>query len=52
MAEVIAEAGVGIPFKMMALPDTYVHIVGTHEWLLDYYGFSPESIAERAKGLL
>ena len=52
VAEVIAEAGVGIPFKMMALPDTYVHIVGTHEWLLDYYGFSPESIAETAKGLL
>jgi hypothetical protein len=22
-----------------------VHIVGSHEWLLDHYGFAPESIA-------
>ena len=45
VAEVLAEAGMGIRFKMIALPDTYVHIVGTQEWLLDYYGFSPKSIA-------
>jgi transketolase len=52
VAEVIAEAGVGIPFKMLALPDTYVHIVGTHDWLLDYYGFSPGAIADVAKKVI
>jgi transketolase len=52
VAEAVAEAGVGVPFKMIALPDTYVHIVGTHEWLLDYYGFSPEAIADTAKRLI
>ncbi len=45
VAEVLAEAGMGIPFKMLALPDTYIHEVGTHNWLLDRYGFSPEAIA-------
>ncbi len=52
VAEVIAEAGIGIPFKRIALPDTYVHMVGTHEWLLDKFGFSPEAIAKTAAGLL
>jgi transketolase len=52
VAEVLAESGIGIPFKMLALPDTYVHIVGTHDWLLDHYGFSPESIAGSAVSLL
>ena len=52
VAEVLAEAGLGLPFKMIALPDTYVHIVGTHDWLLDYYGFSPESIAATVRKLI
>ncbi len=52
VAEVIAESGMGIGFKMIALPDEYVHIVGTHEWLLDYYGFSPEGIAGSVQELL
>lgn len=52
VAEVLADAGVGIRFKRVALPDTYVHIVGTHEWLLDYYGFSPEAIAGTARSLI
>jgi len=52
VAEVIAESGMGIGFKMIALPDEYVHIVGTHEWLLDYYGFSPEGIAGSVRELL
>ena len=52
VAEVLAEACTGARFKMIALPDTYVHVVGTHEWLLDHFGFSPESIAETAKGLI
>ena len=52
VAEVLAEEGIGIPFSRIALPDTYVHIVGSHEWLLDYFGFSPESIAQSVKALL
>ena len=52
VAEVLAEAGMGIRFKMIALPDSYVHRVGTHEWLLDHYGFSPESIAVTVRQLV
>lgn len=52
VAEVIAEAGIGIPFKIMGLNDTYVHKFGTHDWLLDQYGFRPEDIANTAKGLI
>ena len=52
VAEVLAEGGVGVPFKRIGLPDTYVHIVGSHDWLLDRFGFSPESIAQVAKNLL
>jgi transketolase len=46
VAEVLAEEGAPVRFKRIGLPDTYVHIVGSHEWLLDHYGFSPESIAK------
>jgi len=52
VAEVLAEADVNVPFKRIGLPDTYVHIVGSHDWLLDKFGFSPESIAQTAKTLL
>ncbi|MFH1615595.1 MAG: hypothetical protein ABIG61_11010, partial [Planctomycetota bacterium] len=52
VAEVLAEAGTGIPFKMIGLPDTYVHCVGSHDWLLDKFGFSAENIAKTAKELL
>jgi len=52
VAEVLAEAGSGVPFKRIGLPDTYVHSVGSHEWLLDKYGFSAENIAQTAKGLI
>jgi transketolase len=52
VAEVLSEEGIGIPFKRIGLPDTYVHIVGSHNWLLDYYHFSPEAIAQTAQDLL
>jgi transketolase len=52
VAEVLAEAGVGAAFRRVGLPDTYVHIVGSHDWLLDHYGFSPGSIAETARELI
>jgi transketolase len=46
VAEVLAEEGCRAAFTRVALPDTYVHCVGSHEWLLDHYGFAPESIAD------
>jgi hypothetical protein len=29
-----------------------VHIVGSHEWLLDHFGLSPGDIAGRARFLI
>ena len=52
VAEVLAESGLSVPFKRIGLPDTYVHIVGSQGWLLEKFGFSPDSIAQTAKGLL
>ena len=49
VAEVLAESGIGIPFTRIGLPDTYVDAVGSHEWLLDRNGFSPEAIARTAQ---
>jgi transketolase len=49
VAEVLAESGVGIPFKRIGLPDTYVHVVGSQHWLLDRFGFSPVAIADTAQ---
>jgi len=52
VAEVLAEAGAGVAFQRIGLPDTYVHLVGSHEWLLERYGFAPEAIAAAARGVL
>jgi transketolase len=52
VAEVIAQAGVGIPFAIKGLPDAYVHKFGSHDWLLDQYGFAPEALADSARNLL
>ena len=52
VAEVLAEAGIGVPFKRIGLPDSYVHIVGSHDWLLDHCGFSPRAIADTAQEVL
>ena len=49
VAEVLSDAGIGIAFKRMGLQDSYVHAVGSHEWLLDKFGFSAENIAQTAK---
>ncbi len=45
VAEVLAEEGSRVHFKRIGIPDTYVHSVGSHDWLLDKFGYSPESIA-------
>lgn len=52
VAEVLAESRIGIRFRMMALPDVYVHRFGSHGWLLDRYGLSTEQIAAQARELI
>jgi len=52
VAEVLAEDGAGVPLRRIGLPDTYVHLVGSHEWLLDHYGFSPQAIAGVARKVI
>lgn len=52
VAEVLCDNNIGIPFKRIALPDSYIHEVGSQNWLLDRYGFSPENIAEQVKKLI
>ncbi|MBN2551234.1 MAG: transketolase [Spirochaetales bacterium] len=52
VAEVLADSGMGVPFRRIGLPDTYVHIVGSHEWLLDHYGFSPQAIADSTQEVI
>lgn len=48
ICEVLCDEGLAVPFKRIGIPNTYVHIVGSHEWLLDKFGFSPSSIAKSA----
>jgi transketolase len=52
VSEVLAENSSGIPFAKIALDDTYIHEVGSHQWLLNKYGFSPDSIAEKCLSLI
>ncbi len=49
VAEVIAERNISVPFKRLALEDTYVHKVGSHGWLLDQYGLSVDNIMQAVK---
>ena len=50
VAEVLCDACV-MPqrFLRLALPNKYVSEVGSHEWLVDYYGLSTPKIVERVK---
>ena len=52
VAEVLLESGQAPAFKRIGLPDEYVHEVGSHDWLLNRYGFSPESIAAQCEDLI
>ncbi|MFH2068908.1 MAG: transketolase C-terminal domain-containing protein [Candidatus Omnitrophota bacterium] len=47
VAEVLVDNNItGIKFKRIALPDIYVSLVGSQEWLRGKYGMSPEAIAK------
>ncbi len=52
VAEVLADEGcLDIAFKRMALPDIYVHEVGSQEWLRSRHGLDADNIAEQIKVL-
>jgi transketolase len=46
VAEVLAEAGVGIPFKRVGLPSTFVSRAGSHDYLKALFGLSESSVLE------
>jgi transketolase len=53
VAEVLCDEGAAPrAFKRLALPDQYVTLVGTHEWLLDKFGLTAPHIAEVVRGLV
>jgi transketolase len=53
VAEVLCDAGVyPKKFLRLALPDKFVSLVGSHEWLLDQFGLSARKIQASIKGLL
>ncbi len=41
----------GVPFKRMALPDTYITKVGSQAWLCDQYGIGDADIAAAVKAM-
>ena len=53
VAEVLADACVAPrKFRRVALPDQYVSLVGSHEWLLDQYGLSTRKIVGSVRAML
>jgi transketolase len=53
VAEVLCDEGARPKkFKRLALPDQYVTLVGTHEWLLDKYGLTAPHVVAAVKELL
>ncbi len=52
VAEVLADVGVGVPFRRLGLPDVYVTQVGSQGWLCDQYGIGPDGIADTVRALV
>jgi transketolase len=53
VAEVLADACLTPrKFLRMGLPDQYVSLVGSHEWLLDQYGLSTRKIVDAVRAML
>jgi transketolase len=53
VAEVLCDAGAHPKkFLRLALPDQFVSLVGSHEWLLDQFGLSAKKIGASIKRLL
>ena len=52
MAEVLADEGcAGVPFRRLALPDTYVTKIGSQAWLCDQYGIGVADIVAAVKSI-
>jgi transketolase len=53
VAEVLADEGcLDVRFKRMALPDVFVHEVGSQQWLRDQYGLGLEDVKREIRSLL
>ena len=53
VAETLLEAGRGdVPFARLALPDAFLHELGSQAQNMEHHGLSPGSVASRARGLL
>ncbi|MCB9137109.1 MAG: transketolase family protein [Caldilineaceae bacterium] len=50
-AEVLMQVGADVRFKIVGIPDEYT-ITGSQVEILNYYGITPEGLAEQAKALL
>ena len=42
----------GAILRRVGFPDTFVHAVGSRDYLVDHYGLSGAAVAETALGLL
>lgn len=50
-AECLLQAGVYLPFQIVAIPDEYT-MTGSQQEIFDHYGITPDGLAERAERLL
>ena len=52
VAEVLADEGCcNVPFKRLAIPDTYITKIGTQGWLCDQYGIGVKDIVAAVKAI-
>lgn len=50
-AELLMEAGIALPFKIVGIPDEYT-VTGSQPEIFAHYGITPEGLAEKALALL
>jgi transketolase len=50
-AEVLMEAGISLPFKIVGIPDEYT-VTGSQVDIFAHYGITPEGLADTALKLL
>lgn len=49
VSEVVAENDDKVLFRRIGIPDSYAHVVGSHEYLRDIYSLTPDKIAEKIR---
>ncbi len=52
VAEILAETGIGMPFRSLGIPDVFTFEVGSRDYLLKMHGLTAQDIAEAMKALL